>query len=62
MEYDSFNLHYTGPILAIGAKTISVRITGGSKKMMKPSEFAWRNWDLDLAKLRAQNAETSLYI
>jgi hypothetical protein len=64
-EYDSFNLSYTGPIVGITAKTVIVRKgnwTNAKTKRMKPSEFAWRNFDFDLDTVNRENWETSMHI
>lgn len=58
VEYDSFNLAYTGKIVAIGEKTVSVQPEHRSKVVrMSLYEFASRNYDLDLDALRKRNAE-----
>lgn len=58
VEYDSFNLAYTGKIVAIGEKTVSVQPEHRSKVVrMSLHEFASRNYDLDLDALRKRNAE-----
>lgn len=56
-EYDSYNLSYTGDIVAIGAKTVSIR-DGSKVRRLFLYEFAWRNSDFDGEKIRARNAET----
>ncbi|NBW06393.1 MAG: hypothetical protein EBR82_00015 [Caulobacteraceae bacterium] len=61
-EYDSYNLSYYGPILSIGAKTITVQTTGGGKKMLKPDTFAWRNWNFSPSEAAVKNSETMQYI
>jgi len=58
VEYDSFNLAYTGKIVAIGEKTVSVQPEHRSKVVrMSLYEFASRNYDLDLEALRKRNSE-----
>jgi hypothetical protein len=59
VEYDSFNLSYTGPILAIGPKTVTVESTFRGKKRLKAEEFGWRNWNFNAAETARRNAETS---
>jgi len=58
-EYDSFNLRYTGPILAIGAKTVTVESTLRGKKRLKAEEFGWRNWNFDSGEVARWNTEVS---
>jgi hypothetical protein len=53
VEYDSFNLSYTGPILAIGKKTFK------GKKRLKAEEFGWRNWNFNAGETARRNAEIS---
>jgi hypothetical protein len=65
VEYDSYNLSYTGPITSITGKTVIVRKGNWSNaktKRMKPEEFAWRNFDFDLDRVNRENWETSMYI
>jgi hypothetical protein len=59
VEYDSFNLSYTGPILAIGPKTVTVESTFRGKKRLKAEEFGWRYWNFKAAETARRNAETS---
>jgi hypothetical protein len=58
-EYDSFNLSYTGPILAIGKKTVTVESTFKGKKRLKAEEFGWRNWNFNAGETARRNAEIS---
>ena len=60
-EYDSYNLKYTGEIVSIGAKTITVE-DHGSKRRLTIYQFAWRNWDFDAAAIAAHNSNELLYI
>jgi len=64
VEYDSYNLSYTGTIEKIGPKTVSIRKYKTSTKLIRMNldTFAWRNFDLDLAKIAEKNAETMMYI
>jgi hypothetical protein len=59
VEHGSYNLAYTGRILAISAATVTVERAdiGAGNKRMKLAEFVWRNWNLDLAKVERRNAE-----
>jgi len=59
VEYDSFNLSYTGPILAIGKKTVTVETSFRGKKRLKAEEFGWRNWSFDPGETARRNAEIS---
>jgi hypothetical protein len=59
VEYDSFNLSYTGPIVSIGKKTVTVESTFRGKKRLKAEEFGWRNWNFNAAETARRNAETS---
>ena len=59
VEYDSFNLSYTGLIMAIGKKTVTVETSFKGNKRLKAEEFGWRNWDFNAAETARRNAETS---
>lgn len=62
-EYDSYNLHYIGEVVSIGAKTIGIRPDGSAKvKRLRLHEFSWRNDDFDIDKIRERNADTRQYI
>ena len=52
--HGSYNLIYTGKIIAIGAKTVTVK-DHDRKKRMTLYEFADRNWDLDLDRVHKRN-------
>jgi len=56
-EYDSYNLNYTGKIVAIGKNfvTIDASDTGRSCKRLDLHTFSWRNWDFDLKKIAEHN-------
>ena len=60
-EYDSYNLHYTAPIIAIGKSTVTFKVYDCNKRL-KAENFAWRNWDFNYAEIARRNAETSQYI
>ena len=60
-EYDSYNLKYTGTIVAIGEKTVTVESYGGRHRLDLHT-FCWRNWDFDAAKAAEHNANESMYI
>jgi hypothetical protein len=57
--YGGYNLTYTGPILAIGAKTITVQagMTGDRKKQLTIAQFSHDNRDYDAEKIAKRNAE-----
>jgi hypothetical protein len=58
--YGSFNLTYTGIIVSIGEKTVTIRepYSHDSKcHRLQFSEFAWRNWDYDAEKIAKRNSE-----
>ena len=63
-EYDSYNMRYTGKILAIGAKTVTIDAhgTGEHTRRLTLAQFASRNWDFDLEKIQAENLATSYTI
>ncbi len=54
VEESSYNLVYTGPITAIGPKTVMVQCHG--TKRMKLERFNSLNWDLDLKAISERNA------
>lgn len=57
-EYDSYNLHYTAPIVSIGKSTVTFKVYDG-KKRIKAENFAWRNWDFNAAEIARRNADIS---
>ncbi len=63
-EYDSYNLAYTGAIVAIGAKTVTIDAgsTGENLKRLDLYTFCWRNWDYDAAKIAKRNDEEFMAI
>lgn len=66
-EYDSFNLRYLGTITKITEKTVTIVAYKGRPNIertrrLKLHEFAWRNHNFDLARVQAENAETSMCI
>lgn len=55
-EYDSYNLRYTGIIVAIGEKTVTVNDNDlGERRRLNLVEFIRRNWDFDGARIDAEN-------
>lgn len=62
-EYDSYNLHYTGTIVSITEKTVTIDPGYNERKRrLKISEFAWRNYDFNSAQIAAKNSDTMMYI
>lgn len=56
--YDSYNLIYTGTIVAIGDKTVTVQEDHGSRKhRMSIAEFNRRNWNFDSDYVFKNNTE-----
>lgn len=60
-EYDSYNLDYTGEIVAIGAKTVTVE-DHGERYRLDLYMFAWRNWDFNAKRIFENNADTMMRI
>lgn len=60
-EYDSYNLSYTGKIVGIGPKTVTIE-NHGKKRRLDLYEFCRRNWNFDAEKIARRNAETMMYI
>lgn len=62
-EWDSYNLSYYGPIVAITEKTVTIfdKCYGKNRRLSLES-FAWRNYDFNLEKARGDNIETMMYI
>ena len=57
-EYDSYNMRYVGTIVAIGAKTITIKETqyrDGRNHRLDTRTFAFRNWDFDDAAIAEHN-------
>lgn len=57
--YGSYNLVYTGKILAIGEKTVTIQECGDRVSRLALYDFSWRNRDYNADKIREMNAETS---
>jgi hypothetical protein len=57
-EYDSYNLSYTAPIVAIGKSTVTFKVYD-SRRRLKAENFAWRNWDFNAAEIARRNAVIS---
>lgn len=62
--YGSYNLTYTGPITAIGPKTVTIDAsdTGERPKRIPLYTFSWRNKFYNAAKIAARNARVSMEI
>ena len=60
-EYDSYNLHYFGPIKSITEKTVTIEMIGGKNKRLKIADFAWRN-SKSVAEKQSRNSDTMMYI
>lgn len=60
-EYDSYNLDFTGEIVAIGAKTITIE-DQGERHRLDLHTFAWRNWDFDAQRIFENNCDTIMRI
>ena len=58
--YGSYNLTYVGTIVSIGEKTITIE-TGSAhqprKQRLTIGDFIWKNYNFDLEKIKAINAE-----
>jgi hypothetical protein len=56
VEYHSWNLTYTGKLVAICPNTVTVD-DGGTKHRMNLADFIDKNWDFDLDKINKRNSE-----
>ena len=65
-EYGSYNLKYTGEIIKIGEKTVTIQAYPGThcqeNHQLSIFEFSDRNWNFDSVKIAAYNNEESMYI
>jgi len=65
-EYDSYNLHYLGKIIAITNKTVTILDYPNShnprKRRLDLHTFCWRNFSYSVEEKRVSNADTSMYI
>lgn len=62
-EYDSYNLSYTGTIIGISEKTVSIKPEHRETvKRLKLTDFCWRNWDFDEEKTAHRNSEEMMCI
>lgn len=65
VEYDSYNLHYTGIMRGVdrnGSVSVEKDEGGRRKTRLTLYEFNFRNRDLDLVRLAERNAETMMCI
>jgi hypothetical protein len=58
---DSYNLIYTGKIVAIGPSTVTIHWHGKNTRLDLYT-FTWRNYDFDAAKIAKHNLEESYCI
>jgi hypothetical protein len=56
-EYGSYNLIYTGTIVGITDKQVTIEDRGIETCRLKLFNFIDRNWDFDAARVAAHNAE-----
>ena len=65
-EYDSWNLHYLGQIVAITDKTVTIidypNSNSPRKRRLDLHTFCWRNFNRSIDEKRAANSETRMYI
>lgn len=54
-EYDSYNLKYTGRIVAIGKKTVTIEDMYKKNRRLTLYEFTWRNRDYDEKEIADHN-------
>ncbi len=56
-EYDSYNLHYLGMIVALGEKTVTIEEDTGATHRLTVYEFSWRNRTVDLDQVAERNRD-----
>ena len=63
-EYHSYNLSYTGMVVSITAKTVTIAEKHDSsiRHRLDLHHFAWRNYNFDAASTARENADTMMYI
>lgn len=63
-ECDSYNLSYTGTIVSITAKTVTIRpeLDSHTPKRLSLHEFNWRNRHFDADEAARKNADTLMRI
>ncbi len=58
VEYDSYNLSYTGTIVGIGPKTVTIdKGRNSGRARLKLATFHWRNWNFDAEETARKNSE-----
>ena len=63
VEYDSYNYSYTGVIVSIGKKTVTVDPGRGSqKRRLTFHTFNWRNWNFNAEEIARKNGEVMMTI
>ena len=59
--YDTYNLKYTGEIVSIGNKTVTIAAYKGTnnetRHRLNLGKFAWKNWNFNAEKVFEHNAE-----
>lgn len=60
--YGAYNLTYTGPILSIGPKAVTIQECGNRRTRMTHRDFAWWNWDYDAEAISRHNADELMCI
>lgn len=62
--YGSYNLIYTGRIVSITEKTVTIKPyeNQDGTKRLKHADFAWRNYDYNAERIASRNHETSMCI
>lgn len=65
-EYGSYNLSYTGDIVKISDKCVTIVAWPGTRNAqihrLSMNEFCWRNHTFNAEKTAARNAEEMMYI
>lgn len=61
VEYDSYNLKYTGKITAIGKTTVTITDRQETRRLSL-YDFIWRNWNFDAKMAAEHNAEEMLHL
>ncbi len=65
-EYGSYNLSYTGKIVSITEKTVTIEepynYNPPRRHRLKLREFSWRNYDFDAAETARRNSEAMYYL
>ena len=57
-EHGSYNMSYYGPIVAITAKSVTIRSdVDGRNRRLSLAEFSRRNWNFDLSAAQRRNSD-----